>query len=161
MANHSLYRGCYMVTIHWVNESDWVRHISAVGVDTPLNDATNYPHTGRSEYSWIKDKGSFLNEKNSRLAIRVAEGRWRLPCLEGGEVGRHFCILQQQCLLSILQSFKGSEGKLTMKGRRTNTGCDSWTLPVGTLGDPRTPESKANVGRMQRIQKSSSGDGIW
>ena len=117
-----------------------------------LNDATNNPCSGRTEYSWSKASGHFLDEENARLAVGVAEGRRSLPCLQGGQVGRHFCILKQQ----MFTFERRSTSKLTMNGRRTNTGCDSWTLPVGILGDPRTPKSRIKVGRIPRDQKRNN-----
>ena len=71
----------------------------------------------------------------------------------GGRSGGETLLHSATIFVSIWY-IKSSESKLTMKGRRTNTGCDSWTLPVGTLGDPRTPESEANVGRMQGTKRS-------
>ena len=89
----------------------------------------------------------FLNEKNAWLSIGVAEGWWALPCLQGGEVGRDFCILKGKCFQLSAQFLINF--KLTMNGRRTNTGCDSWTLPAGIFGAPRTPEGNVKVNRVE------------
>ena len=80
-----------------------------------LNDATNNPCSGRTEYSWSKASGHFLDEENAGLAVGVAEGRRSLPCLQGGQVGRHFCILQRQCS-HLIQFQKLGRGQTYNKG---------------------------------------------
>ena len=121
---------------------------------TQLNDATNNPRSGRTEYSWSRASGRFLDEENAGLPVGVAE-RWRsLPRLQGCQVGRVLSILQQQRFTFF---DRRSTSKLTMNGRRTNTGCDSWTLPVGILGDPRTPKSRVKIGRMTGSKRITKG----
>ena len=136
MANHSLYRGCYTVT-------------NSPKIELDISLAVEFKSLKLDALSILEERTHEAFSKwEERLAVdrsswgmvgsSLSAGRWGGERLLHSE--RKFFQFSAQFLINF---------KLTMNGRRTNTGCDSWTLPAGIFGAPRTPEGNVNVNRVK------------
>ena len=165
MANHSLYRGCYMVTIHWVNESDWVRHISAVGVDTPLNDAYwafwVFLNQGQGQFSKWEELPTGDPSSWGMLETSLSGGRW------GGETLLHSATTMFTLDPSILQRFRGetynegTENKYWLWLLDTSRGNLGWSTNPWKQGKrwQDATDSKEQFRRWHLIENLTVGGG--
>ena len=110
---------------------------------------------------WVFLKSRCRELAVSKWAERLAGGRSSSEreesSLSAGRSGGEILSRSAKDNLSILDEVLirlKTALKLTINGRRTKTGCDSWTLPAGIFGDPRTPAIEGLLTKRHKLEKT-------